>query len=111
MATFDFIILAIVLLSAIVGLVRGFLREICSLVTWVLAIGLAWRLGPLLEPYLGGLLRDEPYGLWAGRAIVFVTVLVAGAVIASWSTTSCACRCSVGWTACSAFCWGWCGGL
>jgi membrane protein required for colicin V production len=81
MATFDFIILGIVLLSAIVGLVRGFLREICSLVTWVLAIWLAWRLGPLLVPYLGGALSKEPYGLWAGRTIVFVLVLVAGAIV------------------------------
>jgi membrane protein required for colicin V production len=81
MATFDFIILAIVLLSAIVGLVRGFLREICSLVTWVLAIWLAWQFGPLLVPHLGGVLSQEPYGLWAGRAIVFVAVLVIGAII------------------------------
>lgn len=81
MAKFDFIILGIVLLSAIVGLVRGFLREICSLVAWVLAIWLAWQFGPLLAPHLGGVLSQEPYGLWAGRAIVFVAVLVAGAII------------------------------
>src|SRR6187402_1445340 len=81
MATFDFIILAIVLLSAIVGLVQGFLREICSLVTWVLAIWLAWQFGPLLVPHLGGVLSQEPYGLWAGRAIIFVAVLVVGAII------------------------------
>jgi len=81
MATFDFIILGIVLLSAIVGLVRGFLREICSLVTWVLAIWLAWQLGPLLVPYLGGALSKEPYGLWAGRTIIFVLVLVVGAIV------------------------------
>ena len=81
MATFDFIILAIVLLSAIVGLVQGFLREICSLVTWVLAIWLAWQFGPLLVPHLGGVLSQEPYGLWVGRAIIFVAVLVVGAII------------------------------
>lgn len=81
MATFDLIILAIVLLSAVVGLVQGFLKEITSLVTWVLAFWLAWHYAPLLAPHLGGALRNEPYGTWAARAIVFVGVLVAGAIV------------------------------
>lgn len=81
MVTLDYIILAIILLSAVIGLVQGFLKEICSLVTWVLAIWLAWALGPSVAPYLGGVLKQEPYGLWTGRAIVFVLVLIAGAMI------------------------------
>jgi membrane protein required for colicin V production len=83
MATLDYIILAIVLASAITGLIRGFLREACGLVTWVLAVWLAWKLGPLLAPHLGGVLRTAPYGLWAGRAIVFVAVLVVGAIVSA----------------------------
>ena len=81
MVTLDYVILAIVLISAIAGLIQGFLREICSLVTWVLAVWLAWTLGPELAPHLGGVLREAPYGLWAGRAIVFVAVLVLGAIV------------------------------
>ena len=81
MVTLDYIIIAIILLSAVTGLVRGFLKEVCSLVTWILAIWLAWQFGPSVAPYLGGALEREPYGLWAGRAIVFVVVLVAGAII------------------------------
>jgi membrane protein required for colicin V production len=81
MVTLDYIILAIVLISAIAGLIQGFLREACSLVTWVLGIWLAWKLGPVLAPHLGGVLRTELYGLWAGRAIVFVAVLVIGAIV------------------------------
>lgn len=81
MATLDYIILGIVLASAIAGLVQGFLREACELVTWVLAVWLAWKLGPLLAPHLGGALRTAPYGLWAGRAIVFIAVLVVGAIV------------------------------
>jgi membrane protein required for colicin V production len=82
MATLDYIILGVVLLSAIAGAVRGFLREVCSLLSWVLAVWLAWKFAPSLEPYLGGALRQAPFGAWAARGIVFVTVLVAGAVIA-----------------------------
>jgi membrane protein required for colicin V production len=80
MVTIDYLILAIVLASAVAGMVQGFLREVCSLVTWVLAVWLAWSLGPLLEPHLGGALRQAPFGLWAGRAIVFIAVLVVGAI-------------------------------
>lgn len=81
MATFDLIILAIVLLSAVVGLVQGFLKEIASLVTWVLAFWLAWHYAPALAPHLGGTLSSEPYGIWAARAILFVSVLVLGAIV------------------------------
>ena len=81
MVTLDYIILAIVLISAFAGLIQGFLREACSLVTWVLGVWLAWQLGPLLAPHLGGTLRAAPYGLWAGRAIVFIAVLVIGAIV------------------------------
>lgn len=81
MVTLDYILIAIVLISAIAGLIQGFLREACSLVAWVLGVWLAWKLGPSLEPHLGGVLRTAPYGLWAGRAIVFVTVLVVGAIV------------------------------
>lgn len=81
MVTLDYIILAIVLISAVAGLIQGFLRETCALITWVLGVWLAWKLGPSLEPYLGGALRKAPYGLWAGRAIVFIAVLVIGSII------------------------------
>jgi membrane protein required for colicin V production len=81
MVTLDYIILAIVLISALAGLIRGFLIEACSLVTWVLAVWLAWKFGPMLAPHLGGALSKAAYGLWAGRAIVFIAVLVIGAII------------------------------
>lgn len=81
MVAIDYIILAVVLVSAVTGLIQGFLREVCSLVSWVLALWLAWKIGPSLEPYLGGVLRQAPYGLWAGRGIVFIAVLVIGGII------------------------------
>jgi membrane protein required for colicin V production len=80
MVAIDYIIIAIVLVSAVTGLIQGFLREVCALITWVLAVWLAWKFGPLLVPYLGGALRQAPYGLWAGRGIVFIAVLVIGGI-------------------------------
>lgn len=81
MVTLDFIIIGIVLVSAFAGLMRGFLVSVCSLVTWVLAVWLAWILAPSLVPHLGGALRVEPYGLWASRTIFFLAILIIGAII------------------------------
>lgn len=81
MAGFDYLILTAVVVSALVGAFRGFLREACSLVTWILAVWLAWRFGAALEPWLGGRLRQAPYGLWAGRGIVFFVVLIMGTLV------------------------------
>jgi membrane protein required for colicin V production len=77
----DYLIVAIIVISAVIGLFRGFLREVIALATWVLAVVIAWIFGDALEPHLGGLLADSAVRPWAARAIVFVLVLLAGAAI------------------------------
>jgi membrane protein required for colicin V production len=74
----DYIILAIIVVSAAMGLVRGLLREAIAVITWFLAIVLAWSLAPSLEPYLGGVLVGSPLRIWAARTIIFVGVLLLG---------------------------------
>lgn len=78
----DYVLIGIVAVSAIVGLVRGLVREAISLATWVAALWLAWHYGPQLEPRLGGLLESPAVRPWAARAIIFVSVLVAGSLVA-----------------------------
>ncbi len=78
MVTLDYIVLAILLASALVGAFRGFLREVFSVVAWVLAIWLAWKFAPALQPKLGGVLKDPAYGLWAARALIFLPVVIVG---------------------------------
>ncbi|MET0291515.1 MAG: CvpA family protein [Steroidobacteraceae bacterium] len=81
MTVLDYIILGVVLFSAVAGVIRGFLREVCSLVTWILAFWLAWHFGPALEPHLGGALSSEPARTWAARIPIFILVLMVGAAI------------------------------
>jgi membrane protein required for colicin V production len=81
MTVLDYIILGVVLFSAVAGVVRGFVREVCSLVTWILAFWLAWRFGPSLEPHLGGALGSEPVRTWAARVPIFILVLMVGAAV------------------------------
>ncbi|MGH8260011.1 MAG: CvpA family protein [Steroidobacteraceae bacterium] len=79
MTTVDYLIIALVVLSAIVGIARGFLREIIALATWIAALLIAWHYGGRLEPYLGGLLAPARVRPWAARAILLVAVLLVGA--------------------------------
>lgn len=81
MIAVDYIILAIVLISAVMGLVRGLLREAIAVITWFLAIVLAWTFAPALEPLLGGVLEGSPLRIWAARIIIFVGVLLLGGAI------------------------------
>jgi membrane protein required for colicin V production len=81
MTVLDYIILGVVLFSAVAGALRGLLREICSLVTWILAFWCAWHFGPLLEPHLGGALTSETARHWAARVPIFILVLMLGTAV------------------------------
>jgi membrane protein required for colicin V production len=74
----DYLVIAAVLVSAIIGAVRGFLREAIALVTLIIALFLAWHFADLIEPYLGGLLAKPPASTWAARTIIFLVVLLIG---------------------------------
>jgi membrane protein required for colicin V production len=86
MATVDYLIIALVALSAVVGIARGFLREVIALVTWIAALLVAWHLGGRLEPHLGGLLSSPHVRPWAARAILLLAVLLAGAGLGALAT-------------------------
>lgn len=82
----DYIVLAAIILSAGVGVVRGFLREAIALVTWIIALVLAGHFSGLVEPHLGGLLGGAMVKPWVARLIVLVLVLLVGAVIGAASS-------------------------
>jgi len=77
----DYLIIALLLFSAVAGLMRGLLREVISLITWIAAVWIAWSFADRLEPHLGGALTDAAIRPWAARAIIFVGVLLVGIAI------------------------------
>lgn len=81
MTPVDYALIAIVLISAVVGLVRGLLREVVAVLSWLLALWLAWQLGARLEPHLGGLLEGPEVRPWAARLIIVIAVLLVGGAI------------------------------
>ncbi len=83
MIAVDYIILGILVISALMGLVRGLLRESIAVITWFLAIVLAWSFASTIEPLLGGVLVGSPLRIWAARVVIFVFVLLIGGAIAT----------------------------
>lgn len=75
----DYLVIAAVVISAIVGAMRGFLREAVAVVTWLVALFVAWHFSELVEPHLGGLLSGSYVKPWAARVIIAVLILLIGA--------------------------------
>lgn len=80
MVIVDYILLTAFLISVGVGYFRGFFREALSLANWLLALWLAWRFSGLLDPVLASV-SSPVLKLWLGRILVFLGVLLAGALL------------------------------
>jgi membrane protein required for colicin V production len=78
MTSTDYVIIAAILISAIAGAARGFLRESIAVATWLIALFLAWHFSDLVAPHLGGLLAASDVRPWAARVIIVVLVLLVG---------------------------------
>lgn len=76
MSAVDWIFLAIIGVSALFGLMRGFVGVVASLIAWVLAAWTAFRFGGAIGAWLAA--PDAPSAgvLFAGYALGFVGVLV-----------------------------------
>ena len=81
MSWVDLIIVVIIIISALISLVRGFVKESLSLASWILAGFIALRyftpLADLLEPYI----ESPTIRTATGFAILFVSSLIVGAII------------------------------
>jgi membrane protein required for colicin V production len=77
----DVFILLLLIGSTLIGVLRGFIREAVSVAFWILAIWAAWKLGPVVEPHLGGLLADPSISPWVGRLVILILVLLMGWVV------------------------------
>lgn len=79
----DYLIFAVLVLSMLLGLFRGFVREAIGVLSWLGGVWLAWRYAPWLEPQLGGMIGDPPASTWAARTLIVIGVLILGWLIAA----------------------------
>ena len=81
MPSADIVIIIIVLLSSAIGLARGFLEELLSLIIWFSAIVLALYFSTDLADMLDTQVGDESVRHAVGFFVVFILVLIAGWVL------------------------------
>jgi membrane protein required for colicin V production len=72
----DLIVLAIIGISGLLGLSRGFVREMLGLGSWLLAAYGAYRLGPMLLPTANKLLENPDIAGIAAYAVAFLGLLI-----------------------------------
>lgn len=77
----DYFLIALAAISCVMGVVRGLVREVISLFTWIAALLLSWEYAGLIEPHLGGVLAEDTVRTWAARAIIFIAVVLIGTAI------------------------------
>jgi membrane protein required for colicin V production len=77
----DYLMIATLIISATLGSMRGFLREAIALVTWIVALFVAWHFADRIAPHLGGLLAGSPVATWAARVLIVALVLLLGTAI------------------------------
>lgn len=74
----DFILILTLGISSIYGFFKGFLTEILSLLTWIIAISVAYALGGQIEIIFQSILTSEVLRLWVARLLILTFMLFIG---------------------------------
>ena len=77
----DFLIIGIILLSATISIVRGFIREVLSLLSWILAFWVALMFHANLASLLVSYVDTPSIRLFAAFFLLFVVTLILGALV------------------------------
>lgn len=77
----DWVIIALLTVSTLISLKRGFVREALSLITWVTAFIVARTFHPQMQALLMNTVETPLVRLIAAFAILFVSTLIVGAII------------------------------
>ena len=80
MTAFDYAVIVVLVASLGLGLWRGLVGEVISLLAWILAVLAAWQFGPEIGALLTAI-ADPGFRLLAGYAAVFFAVLAVLAMV------------------------------
>ena len=81
MAWLDIVIIAVILLSAVISLARGFVREAFSLAIWVLAFWLSWSFFRDLEVPLRQWIGSPTARLGIAFGLLMIATLTLGGLV------------------------------
>ena len=77
----DIVILSVFAISVLIGLWRGLISELLSIVVWIAAFWLSWAFGAAMGEQLRPWIGNESARTLAGHSLCFVLVLVLGALL------------------------------
>jgi membrane protein required for colicin V production len=77
----DYVVVGIVAISAAIGLVRGFVREVLSLAIWALAVILALTFSDRLADALANRIDGPSVRYVAAFAMIFLATLIVGGFV------------------------------
>ena len=77
----DITIVIVILASVALGLWRGLITEVMSLVVWIAAVALALAFGGRVAQWFGESISMPSARIALGHALVFIATLVVGAVV------------------------------
>lgn len=80
-STLDWLIIAVILLSSLLSLKRGFVKEVLSLVTWVVAFVVAVKFSDSLQTLLIDQVQNDQIRYIVAFASLFIATLVIGALV------------------------------
>lgn len=83
MTWLDIVIVTVILLSTLLSLFRGVVREVLSLAVWVLSFWLAFRYSYPASRLFEGMIPYESARLGAAFLLIFIAILVAGMLASS----------------------------
>jgi membrane protein required for colicin V production len=77
----DYTIIGLVLISSVIGLFRGFVREAFSLVLWAMAVWVGLTFSREFSSFLGDVINTPSARIATAFAILFFVTLIVGALI------------------------------
>lgn len=77
----DYIIIGLIGFSVLISLVRGFVRESFSLVTWIVAFLLAFNYGKIVGDLFQQHIHSPTVRLALGAGSLFIITLIVGAIL------------------------------
>lgn len=83
LTVFDYIIFFIILFFTILGLIRGFIGELTSLVSWCSAILITIKLNPLLSDIIYQKIQNSIFANLSSSGIIFIISIICISIILS----------------------------
>lgn len=81
MSWLDLVVIGIILVSTLISLVRGFVKESISLTSWILAGFIAFRYFPALSEILLPYMDSPTIRAGTAFSVLFVCTLIIGAIV------------------------------